>query len=130
MLLFVALVVRCSSRGPALYTQQRIGLRFGEGQLTKKGQHRTGLVQRKADDVHQERQHHQNLKAVLTTRRDAGNAWLRAAGAGEDAVTDPHRSAVVQPPHRPFTDQLAITAADPRGIDVFEALGLGDVRSR
>jgi exopolysaccharide biosynthesis polyprenyl glycosylphosphotransferase len=35
MLLFVALVVRCSSRGPALYTQQRIGLHGRPFQMFK-----------------------------------------------------------------------------------------------
>src|ERR1041384_6655479 len=70
--------------------QQGIGLGLRQRQLTEEPQHGTRLVERDADEVHQKGEHHQNLDAVLATRRDAGNAWLLAIGTGMDAITDTH----------------------------------------
>lgn len=57
--------------------RQGIGLRLRRRQLAEEAEHLTGLVDRDADDVDQEGQHDQNLDAVFTTPRDAGNAGVR-----------------------------------------------------
>ena len=78
--------------------QQRIGLRPGERQLTEEAQHLASLAQRDADDVHQERQRHQDLDAIFAAGRNAANARLLTIGTGEKAIADEHGPAVFQPP--------------------------------
>src|SRR5262249_33530855 len=104
--------------------QQGVGLGLGQRQPTEERQDRAGLVQRDADDVHQEGQHHQDLDAVLAAGRDAGDARLGGAGAGEQAVTDQYRSAIDQAPDGTFTDQVAVAVADTFRIEVLQALRL------
>src|SRR5712692_893991 len=106
--------------------QQRIGLRFGQRQLTKETEHGTSFVQRNANDVDQEGEHHQDFDAVFAAWRDAGDAWFGATSSGEDAIADAHGPAVFEAPDGAFADELAIFVSDAVGIDVFGAIGVGE----
>ena len=108
--------------------QQGVGLRLGQRQLTEEAQHGAGLVEGNADDVHEEGQHDQDFNAILAARRDAGDAWLLAAGLGEDTVADAHGPAVFQAPHRSFADQCTVVVADAVGINVFGPSGVGELQ--
>ena len=94
----------------------------------EKPKHLTGFIERDADEVHQERQHNQDLDAVLAARRDAGNAWLYAVRAGENAIAHTHRFAIDQAPDGTFTHQLAIGAANAIGINIVHPIRLGKLQ--
>ena len=79
-----------------------------------------------ADDVHQERQRHQDLDAIFAAGRNAGNARLLAIGTGEKAIADEHGPAVFQPPDRALPRQVAIAVANAIGIDVVVAMRVAE----
>lgn len=65
-------------------------------------------VERSAEDVDEEGEHHEDLDALFAARRDAGDARFVAVGIGADA----DRPADFEPPHGAFPD---IALADAGG---------------
>src|SRR2546422_10121557 len=107
--------------------EQRVGLRFAQGQLAEELHPRARLVERDADEVNQERERDKDLDAVLATRRDAGNAWLLAVGSRVDAIADANGLAVFDAPHGSFAHELALAFGDAIGKNIYLALSGGEL---
>src|ERR1700680_5010623 len=107
--------------------QQRVSLRFAQGQVLQKLQREAHFVEGHADDVNEVSDLQNDLHAEFTAAEHAGDLAITVAWTAIDLVSDQDGSALFETPHRPGVRELAIFLGYAFGITRLGALSQLDL---
>src|SRR5580704_18142942 len=107
--------------------QQAVGLLLAQLQVGKEVEQQNCLVEGQADDIDLKGDGDDDFQGELAAPQDTGDLAIAVVRATKNAVGNQNGLPLFQTPDRPGVRQPTVARVNSVGIDVLEALRLGDL---